>query len=192
VFEPQEAVNVLYLFPDGGIDSSPGAFNDSAVFDVPSFCPVVDPSCFRLDLMMVLDHSGSIGESWSLIVDFTADLIDELSVSEQQFQVGVLRYFGGSSCTTPNVGNYTRFVSQLTTDKDALLQLLASDTLRQLVPPCNGPCPDGSCNTATVKGITLAMDELDSVRARVATNKVRHFVKQNVSSERFVKQNLRR
>jgi len=71
-------------------------------------------------------------------VDFTADLIDQLSVSEQQFKVGVLRYFGSSGCTTPNVGNYTRFISELTTDKDALLQLLASDSLRQLVPPCGG------------------------------------------------------
>ena len=172
VFEPQaDDVDVLYLFPLAGVDSTPGAFNDSLVFDIPGFCPVVDPSCFRLDLMFVLDHSGSIGESWAKIVAFTSDLIDQLSVSEQDFKVGVLRYFGGSSCSGGNVGNYTRFLSLLTTDKATLITTLADPLLRQLPPACGGGCPSGSCNTATVKGITLAMNELDGSRARAATNK---------------------
>lgn len=169
VFEPQASVNVLYLFQQGSIDTDPTAFNDT-IFSPPAICPVVDASCFRLDLMFVLDHSGSIGESWTLITQFTADLIEQLSISEQDFQVGVNRFFGGGSCTVPLVGNYTVFISGLTTDKTALLDIMRSPATSQLGPPCLGGCPGGSCNTATVKGITLAMDELET-NGRPATNK---------------------
>jgi hypothetical protein len=170
VLEPQESINALYLFPRGSVNSDYNAFNDSYAFGLPSFCPVVDPSCFRLDLMIVLDHSGSIGESWSLITQFTADLIEQLSISEQAFKVGANRFAGGTSCTIPNVGNYTVFMSGLTTDKTALLDIMRSDALAQEAPPCNQGCPLGSCGTATVKGITLAMDELEK-NGRQATNK---------------------
>lgn len=169
VFEPQASVHVLYYFVQGSVDTSASAFNDSLVFGVPSFCPVVDPSCFRLDLMFVLDHSGSIGESWSKIAAFCANLIEQLSVSEQDFMIGVNRYAGGT-CSVPNVGNYTVFMPHLTTDKTALLDLLRSQDILQLGPPCTQGCPLGGCATATVKGITLALNELRD-NGRQATNK---------------------
>lgn len=170
VLEPQETVDVLYSFVQGSVDTSLGAFNDSDAFDVPTFCPVVDPSCFRLDLMIVLDHSGSIGESWSTITQFTADLIDQLAVSEQDFKIGVNRYAGGT-CSLPNVGNYTVFMSELTTDKATLLATMRSPAIQQLGPPCLQGCPLGGCGTATVKGITMALNELNGPRGRTATNK---------------------
>ena len=120
--------------------------------------------------MFVLDHSGSIGESWSRIAAFTANLIEQLSVSEQDFMVGVNRFFGGGSCSVPLVGNYTVFISGLSTDKVGLLNTMTSPAVTQLGPPCLGGCPEGTCNTATVKGITLAMDELEN-NGRAATSK---------------------
>lgn len=140
-----------------------------AVLEAPDFCPEVDSSCFRLDLVIVLDHSGSITRDWWDQVEFVLDLVSEFSISEKAFKVSVISYAGTQDCLEGILT--TTVISPLTANKEALL---ASVRDAQNVPPqvsSTFNCVNGTGHfTATVKGIHSAFDQLEEL-GRPATKR---------------------
>jgi len=140
----------------------------SEIFEAPDFCPEVDSSCFRLDLAIVLDHSGSIILNWWDQVEFVLDLVSEFTISEKAFKVSVISYAGTFNCS---MGLPTStLISPLTGDKEDLIE---SIRIGQRVPPKtdNRNCVNGTgWFTATVKGVSAAFDQLQTF-GRIATNR---------------------
>jgi hypothetical protein len=119
---------------------------------------------------MVLDHTGSVGENWPKVIDFTANFIDNFAVSEQGFKVGVISYGGMGGCN-PSL-DPTVTLAVLSANKTEIIEKVSAD--RQVAPPCaseSGNCLTGlGCNTATVKGISRAFDQF-LTDGRIATDK---------------------
>lgn len=141
----------------------------TSVFQPPDFCPVVDSSCFRLDLVIVLDHSGSTILDWWKEVEFILDLVSEFTVSEKAFKVSVVSYAGTFNCPTglPT----TTVISPLTSDKGGLIDSIQG---AQNDPPDGSSlfnCVNGTgWFTATVKGVSTAFDQIEDF-GRIATKR---------------------
>jgi uncharacterized protein YegL len=59
-------------------------------------CPTADCTGFRADVVFILDSSGSIRDAgfgnWQLVLDFVNDVIEKLSIGQDQTRVGLVYY----------------------------------------------------------------------------------------------------
>lgn len=100
---PRNPVRAEINYPSTGtvlrLDFSSQDTNfQSTVFDIPSDCPVITPGCFRIDIVFVLDVSGSVGNPGVVAgVQFLIDICSNFLIDAQHVSVAMLSF---SYCTT--------------------------------------------------------------------------------------------
>jgi hypothetical protein len=63
-------------------------FGGGSVSADEQLCPPVDPKCYRLDIMVVFDSSGSVSKNWGLEVQFGYNVVRNLRVEPGWTQAG--------------------------------------------------------------------------------------------------------
>jgi len=79
-------------FPGYEIDNS-----DETIRECPEFEGDVDCAGTMIDLVIILDASSSVGNSWNDMLDFAIDIVRELTIGEFNTRVGLVRYSDAAS-----------------------------------------------------------------------------------------------
>lgn len=80
----------------------------------PSYCPAVDPGCWRVDLIYVQDFSGSVGNGPLLQgKQFVNDMTKSLNIADRYVRVGYVHFSDWAVLDAPLTGTRTTFLNQM-------------------------------------------------------------------------------
>lgn len=57
-----------------------------------SITTAANMTCSDSDIIVVLDSSGTIGDSWPILKQFTIDLINSLMMRDSLIRIGIVAY----------------------------------------------------------------------------------------------------
>ena len=109
----RDAVRHTYTVENGTYVPGNSFVTNTTLFQ-PSYCPVVDPGCWRVDLIYVQDFSGSVGNG--PLKDgkkFVNDMTNSLNIAERYVRAGFVYYSDYAVLGAALNGNRATFLSQM-------------------------------------------------------------------------------